>query len=238
MDKKDIMSEQYLEPRVAKLETSLEMLTRDLANLAQITREQGSNIEIQIKELAIAVTQAAAPKKTDWQMIFAALMLMMAIGSAVFWPLNQTSQNNKVALEALTENYHSHTALELHPVGKALLGRVEEQLKTHIENNRNEFKQHEASDEKEFTALDAKLQKEFGLMTDALRQKQAEIEKELTMVNDKMSRRVTEVEEMIRFQDHVDTLELRSWRNKANGLSVPTSTVPLIPRESPAIVPK
>jgi len=218
MDKNNF--DTHLEPRVAKLETGLEILTRDVSSLAQITREQGTSIERQIRELAIGISQAAAPKKTDWGTLIAAIMLVMAVGSAVFWPLNQTSQNAKTAVEALAADYHSHTTLELHPVGKALLGRVEEQMKLHSDY-----------DAKEFLALDSKLQKEFGLITDTLRQKQLEIEKELGMVNDKMCQRVTAMEARLKFQDESDLGELRGWRNKASGLSTPGAVVPLIQRD-------
>lgn len=218
MDKNNF--DTHLEPRVAKLETGLEILTRDVSSLAQITREQGTSIERQIRELAIGISQAAAPKKTDWGTLIAAIMLIMAIGSAVFWPLNQTSQNAKTAVEVLTSEYHNHTTLELHPVGKALLNRLEEQMKLHSDY-----------DAKEFLALDAKLQKEFGLVTDTLRQKQIEIEKELTMINDKMCQRVTAIEARMKFQDESDLRELREWRNKASGLSSPEATVPLMLRE-------
>ena len=218
MDKNN--SDTHLEPRVAKLETGLEILTRDVSSLAQITREQGTSIERQIRELAIGISQAAAPKKTDWGTLIAAIMLIMAIGSAVFWPLNQTSQNAKTAVEALASEYHNHTTLELHPVGKALLNRLEDQMKLHYDY-----------DAKEFLALDAKLQKEFGLVTDTLRQKQIEIEKELAMVNDKMCQRVTAIETRMKFQDESDLRELREWRNKASGLSSPEATVPLMLRQ-------
>jgi hypothetical protein len=100
--------EAHLEPRVAKLETGLEMLTRDVASLAQIVRDQGNNIERQIRDLAIGVTQAAAPKKTDWQTLIASAMLIMALGSAVFWPLNQTAENNKNEIEKLHQKFDAH----------------------------------------------------------------------------------------------------------------------------------
>ena len=109
-------SADHLEPRVAKVETGLDMLTRDVASLAQVVREQGVNIERQIRELAVGVTQAAAPRKTDWQTLIALVMLIMAIGSAVFWPLNQTANDNKQSLQHMEQQFHAHTQLQLHPV--------------------------------------------------------------------------------------------------------------------------
>ena len=124
-----------LEPRVARVETGLEMLTRDVASLVQVVREQGSGIENQIRELAIGVTQAAAPRRTYWQTLIAMVMLIMAIGSAVFWPLNQTANENRLSLQRMEQNFSAHVQLQLHPVGQALLGRLEDQLISHIKDD-------------------------------------------------------------------------------------------------------
>ena len=235
------MSE-YLEPRVAKLETGLEMLTRDVASLAQITRDQGGTIEKQLKDLAIGVTLAAAPRKTDWQTILAAIMLVMAIGSAVFWPLNQTAGNNKTALEALEAEYRNHTQLELHPVGKALLAKLQGELDTQVATIRHDneiqiiswdgkFKLHDDMDRNEFKALDNKLQREFLLADKVLEQRQIAIEAQIATVNDKIGQRVSALEAVGNRQDAMDLLEVRAWRNKANGLNSPSSTVPLITKD-------
>lgn len=89
----------YLEPRVAKLEVGMERLTDDVRNLAVVVREQGSQMEGEIQKLVVAVTQASGPRKTDWSTIFAGIMLVLAIGSAVFWPLNQQVTDNKIQLD-------------------------------------------------------------------------------------------------------------------------------------------
>lgn len=232
MDNKERpMNQTQLEPRVAKLETGLEMLTKDVASLAQITRDQGNNIETQIRDLAVSVTQAAAPRRTDWQTMISLGLLILAIGSAVFWPLNQTAQNNKDDVKQLTTLMREHSALDNHPVGAALLGRLEEQLKTHVVNNDREMSQHRESDDREFKALDQKLQQEYQLANKTLEQKQEWLEKEINMVNDKMCKRVTEIESRFERQDTMDLQELREWRKKANGLSLPEMSVPLSSRQ-------
>ena len=131
-------SSDNLEPRVAKLETGLEMLTRDVASLAQVVRDQGTNIEEQIKQLAIGVTQAAAPKRTDWSLLLTLCMFILALGSAVFWPINQTVQENKIAIQHMETKFDDHNKLQLHPVGQALLGRVEAQMLDHVTSNQRE----------------------------------------------------------------------------------------------------
>ena len=119
-----------LEPRVAKLEVGLDRLTEDVRSLAGIVRDQGANVEKQLQSLTIAVTEAQAPRKTDWSVIISAVLLMMAIGSAVFWPLNQTSQLNKEAIDKLEIKFEQHEQLQGHPVGVALI----QQLDTRVTN--------------------------------------------------------------------------------------------------------
>jgi hypothetical protein len=115
----------YLEPRVAKLEVGLDRLTEDVRSLAGIVRDQGSNVEKQLQALTIAVTEAQAPKKTDWSVIISAGLLVLALGSAVFWPLNQTGQNNKDAIEHLTAKFEQHEAQVMPPVVQALIEHLE-----------------------------------------------------------------------------------------------------------------
>ena len=106
-----------LEPRVAKLEVGLDRLTEDVRSLASIVRDQGTNIEKQLNQLTISVTQAAGPRKTDWSTIIAGIALILAIGSAVFWPLNQTYQDNKQNLQTLEAKFDRHQELQIHSVG-------------------------------------------------------------------------------------------------------------------------
>lgn len=161
---KNYVSSEYLEPRVAKVETGLDMLARDVAGLAQVVREQGVNIERQIKELAIGVTQAAAPRKTDWQTLIALVMLIMAIGSAVFWPLNQTANDNKQAVQRIEQQFHDHSQLQLHPVGQALLSRVENEVHDHITLNRRENDEQNRAWEKQLDLLTERINARLNKM--------------------------------------------------------------------------
>ena len=100
----------YLEPRVAQVEAGLDRLTNDMRELAGIVRTQGQQVESEIQKLVVAVTQAQAPRKTDWSMLISLAFLVMALGSAVFWPLNQTASDNKadiLALEKIVEQIHA-----------------------------------------------------------------------------------------------------------------------------------
>lgn len=105
-----------LEPRVAKLEVGLDRLTEDVRSLASIVREQGTQVEGEIQKLVVAVTQASGPRKTDWSVIISAVLLVMAIGSAVFWPLNQITQDNKIAIQEqrqLSDTHVTHNEIEV-----------------------------------------------------------------------------------------------------------------------------
>lgn len=201
-----------LEPRVAKLETGLEILTRDVTTLASVVREQGSNIEHEIQKLAVGVTQAAGPRKTDWSTIISALLLIMAIGSAVFWPLNQTSQNNKSDIQQLSQEFKNHQQLDNHPVGTALLSRIQGQIDAEVKALREadtaqnafwskQYSQHEEYDNREFRYLDERLQREFQLANKVLEQRLNYLEANNTERN------------------KADLDELRAWRTKAMGLT-------------------
>lgn len=117
-----------LEPRVAKLETGLEILTRDVTSLAHVVREQSRNIEVEIQKLAVAVTQAGAPRKTEWPVLIATLMLVMAIGSAAFSPLRQNVSNNKTDILAVQSALTSHVAQDYHPVAALRFQEVDARL--------------------------------------------------------------------------------------------------------------
>lgn len=124
-----------LEPRVARLETGLEMISRDVSTLGTIVREQSHNIEGEIQKLAVSVTSASGPRKTEWPTLIATLMLIMAIGSAVFWPLNQTAQNNKADTHELRGIVERHLEADQYPVTFFQLKQIEGRLNKLEQNN-------------------------------------------------------------------------------------------------------
>lgn len=249
-----IMSDQtpttHLEPRVAKLEAGLDILTRNVTDLTAAVRDNANNLEGKFERLTIAVTQAQAPKKTDWSTIFAGIMLVLAIGSAVFWPLNQVSQDNKARLEQYHSEIVEHQRLDNHPVGAALVQRIEGQLRDHVENNQKEFKAHVEQDEKELSELRAQEGREHTAIRTRFSEELA-MQKELTEAKlklveseakgtqkynelyiDKLFGRVQSLEaERIKTADN-EHAELMQWRQKAVGLTSPDSVVPLVSREN------
>ena len=226
------------EPRVTRVEAGLEGLNKTVADLAAVIKDQSigqfnqnNRIESQIQGLTVAVTNANAPRKTDWQLLIAVIFLLLAFSGIMFLPLNQTVSVNKEAIQTIANQFNEHQQLELHPVGKALLARVQGQIDAQDLTWDEKFKLHDQMDRNEFMNLDNKLQKEFSLMTDTLKGKQGELEKEMGMINDKMCQRVSTIEKLMTFHDQSEMSELRAWRNKANGLSAPTMITPLVSKE-------
>jgi len=218
-----------LEPRVAKLEVGLDRLTEDVRSLAGIVRDQGSNVEKQLQALTIAVTEAQAPKKTDWSVIISAVLLVLAIGSAVFWPLNQTSANNKALIDNLQAKFEAHQQLDMHPVGLALVKRLEEQLANHTEANQKEMAEHIAQAQRDHDAM----QKEFELeLNSHVKLFEAELkgQKDTSDIYfDKLYARIVALEQKNDLECAKDKDELMQWRQKAMGLNAQSVTLPPSP---------
>lgn len=223
----------HLEPRVVKLEAGLDILTKNVTDLTTAVRENAFNLDNKLERLTVAVTEAAAPKKTDWSLMISAVFLVLALGSAVFWPLNQSAHNNKADIAATAAKFEQHQTLLLHPVGEALLQRVEDQLKTHVDNNAREIVDHKAYDTKAHEDLDKKLQMEYNLITKTLEAQLSSMEKRQDIINDRMYNRVIALENAQDTFHQKELGELRAWRSKANGLSSPEHIVPLIDKEIP-----
>jgi hypothetical protein len=226
-----------LEPRVVALEVGLDRLTADVKDLATVVRIQGQTVEQEIQKLVVAVTQAQAPKKTDWGLFISGVGLLLALGAAVLIPINNAANDNKYRIEQYHQSMVEHMKLDNHPVGTALQLRLEEQLRTHVANNAKEFQQHIDLYEKEFSEMRAYYKEKMDCMEKFTDAKIALVEKEIIGIQgkndlyiDKLFGRVIELEkERIKQADN-EHQELMQWRQKAMGLSSPDAFVPLIPR--------
>lgn len=84
-----------LEPRVSVLEKGQEALQQDLLKLSSTVKEQGTQLTLAIKDLAVAANEnntkildkIAIRDKTDWQTIFAGLTFMALIVAAISTPV-------------------------------------------------------------------------------------------------------------------------------------------------------
>lgn len=226
----------HLEPRVAALEAGLDILTKNVNDLTVAVRDNANNLEGKLERLTIAVTQAQAPKKPEWQAILTGLALILAIGSAAFWPLNKTAQDTRSELQGVESRFEGHKSLDSHPVSAVLLKRLEEQITTHSEIQAKETAATAAYTERQFEALDKKLQTEYCLMNSKIETQiaasDAKMQLEIKLLGETINYRISQLEHITDRQDTMDLQELRAWRNKASRLSTPTDTVPLIPRQT------
>lgn len=197
-----------LEPRVAKLETGLDILTQNVQNLTTAVRENSIAMEDKLERITIAVTQAQAPRKTDWSIVISGMLLVMAIGSAVFWPLNQTSQNNKFDVQLLESKFEDHQKLTMHPVGAAKV----ETLEKSLDSTKEELISRDS-------ALDEKIQRETVLSLQTADTKindlDIRIQREFNLKNEALDNRLKRMETYMEHQDQADFQELRNWRLKA-----------------------
>jgi hypothetical protein len=158
----------HLEPRVAKLEVGLDRLTDTVKDLAGIVRSQGEATERGMQALTVAVTQAQAPKKTDWGLFISAIGLILALGAAVLIPINNATNDNKARTEAYHQSMVEHMKLDMHPVGQAKV----DALTKEVEVNRAEMAKRDE-------VLDTKIQKETQLMTDLISARLEALDKRL-----------------------------------------------------------
>lgn len=208
-----------LEPRVAKLEVGLDRLTSDVRDLATVVREQGTQMEQQIQQLIVAVTQAAGPKKTDWSTIIAGLALILAIGSAAFWPMNQTVQESKQMIHALEQKYDDHAKITNHPVGEALLQRVEGQIRDLKDMHDRTMSEHITDAKTMHELLGNHFHDELQLAINGIEGKLKFLEEKVDLHNDRIFQRVMKLEEQHIRDSERERNELDKWRQKAMGLT-------------------
>jgi len=191
----------YLEPRVAKLEVGMERLTDDVRNLAIVVREQGSQMEQEIQKLVIAVTQASGPRKTEWSTIISGVMLVLVIGSAAFWPMHQTLNDNKASIHTLQQKYENHSNLAIHPVGEAIINRIEGRLIINEEFSKRERE----------------------LLKKNLKDDIDQLIKYYDQHTQNIHNKISDIEKRNLLDDERKKNELDKWRQKAMGLSDPAA---------------
>lgn len=165
------MPSRDLEPKVAKLESSVEAISRDVESLsgsvrdlAKTVSEHGDRTDQQIKNLLVAVTSASGPRKTDWSVLVAAAGLILAIGAAAFTPVVLRIDDANAAYRGLESKFSAHEQLQMHPVGKS-----------RVDNLETAMKEYDA-------ALDQKLQKEAKLMEEKMLERISSIQHEFEEV--------------------------------------------------------
>ena len=157
-------SQVEIETRLARVEASVDAIIRDMGTLsgnvkelASCVRQQGSQTEEQLKSLLVQVTSAAGPKKTDWHLVVTSIGVTLAIGAAVFAPLNLRVNDLQENAKQTLQRLEAHIELPMHPVAISRVSALETSL--------NE-KQHRL--EADIVAVDSKLQEEYRLISDKL----------------------------------------------------------------------
>jgi hypothetical protein len=226
----NIMSDQtpttHLEPRVAKLEAGLDILTRNVTDLTQAVRDNANNLEGKFERLTVAVTQAQAPKKTDWSMVISAVFLILALGSAVFWPLNQISQDNKISIQRLDSQIDAHERIEMHPTGLDKVKNMGEKYDTLVKDNQQNLDK-----------LDKKLQRETELIANEIKSQvssvSAKYDKEIQNLGDRLVNRMNTFDQNQYNNMSKDLDELRMWRLKALTGEIKIKTTPDVILQQP-----
>ena len=168
-------SNSLLEPRVTRVEAELEAITRDIGILSADVKtmssasvRQAENMEKEIQGLAVAVTSAAGPRKTDWQTIVGAIGVIMAVGAACLAPLYMRVADVETGIEHQKELFAIHEKLVMHPVGSSRVDALELALREKAVQNDTAIK-----------SLDMKLQNETILTTKTIDQRISDLDNRL-----------------------------------------------------------
>ena len=121
-------SNNHLEPRVAAIEAQLATLTTDVSSLVTAVREQSK----QIGSLAVEVSTAKGPRKTEWSVMIGAIALFMSIGAAALSPLYLRMGDMQLTQQGNSEKFEVHEKLRLHPVGSEKIDALEKDLQNAV----------------------------------------------------------------------------------------------------------
>lgn len=207
--------ENTLEPRVARLETSLETVMREVREVASTLRGQAEHTDKQIQDLMVAVERASAPRRTDWGTFIAGVALLIAIGAAVISPVKEQQAQTKADLinavsriDRNRDELSSHERLKLHAVGEARVDALERESRMVADRLL------QAVD-----AVDKKLQKEFDLANQNTITRVADLDirlqKEFSLTDIRNNARMTKLEAWNYDENKANNEELRQWRLKA-----------------------
>jgi hypothetical protein len=124
------------QPKLAALETSVEAVTRELGALAVTVQTVSTDLGAfarstteHLRLLAVDIASAKAPRATNWQVVVAAGVLILALSAAVIAPLSLRLNEMQITQMTNAANFAGHEKLTLHPVGMALIARLQDDVK-------------------------------------------------------------------------------------------------------------
>lgn len=169
--KPDAQIANHLESRLAKTETQIESLTDDVRSLVNVVRQQGDEFQLQMRQLSIAVTTAAGPRKVDWSTIISAIGLIIGIGASALSPLYLRMGDVQDKVEHQQRLIEEHHKLPMHAGGQIRMDFMEKALGAAVDFNKQAV-----------ADLDSKLNKQFETAESNLREKVAEIKRTIEEV--------------------------------------------------------
>jgi len=212
------MAENNFEPRLTVVERELETLTKDVKEMCK-----------SVRDLTVLVTEVKAPRRVDWFPLFGAVMsaivLIMAIGSAVIVPLNSEVTALKLANDRQRDRFDLHTVLPLHPVGASRVDALErlsllltEQLKQNLDGLDKKLQQLKTDDLHSQEILAANAKREVELAHINANELDIRLQREFGLLQDRNNARLVKLEDRHAVDLGVlmqELKELREWRQKA-----------------------
>jgi hypothetical protein len=127
-----------LEATVARHDAVLDAMERNISSLTNVVRSQGDRMEAhyqrvddQLQKLIVA----SAPKGVDRTLLVSVISIVIAglglgilIGSATLAPMSASIRELKEKQDDIVTHLRSHELLELHPVGKAQVQKLSQEI--------------------------------------------------------------------------------------------------------------
>ena len=142
------MTTNNLEPRVATIESELKsltrdvgMLTKDVRDLVQAVKVQSDNYDAQLRKITVDLVGVSGPRPMNWGVLLNGVGLSLAIGAAVFYPMNFRITEMSERASGFMKEFRDHEKLTLHPVGTAKVEALDRLVQDEAANLEKELTQ-------------------------------------------------------------------------------------------------
>lgn len=188
MATKKYNGERQIELRVTTIEANMDSFRNELSQVSSGLKDliltvgkRSDEAEKQFQMLMVQISEAKAPKRTDWMAIIgtgvSVFLLVITIGALVLQPLykemsrmSEFDKSYNDSIVAMNKGFHDelhvHETLTLHPVGQQIVSDLN----------------------KKITELDIKLQREFGLIADSLKEKTVSSDRAIVELDTRLQR--------------------------------------------------
>jgi hypothetical protein len=194
-----------VETQVGNLSENIRALAVDVRSLADTVSMQGKEFDRHLEKIMVLITQASAPKQTNWLGLIsvssAVIIMLLAVGAAVFAPLSYRIGINETTLMKLNDVVQDHVRND---VSVSELSRLHTISQMRADQN-----------EKAIATLDAKLQKEYGLVTDTLREETKNVKNQVGELDSRLQSEFRTANDTIK---ETDVALEKSWTERHNDL--------------------